>query len=86
MSEVVVTLYCMTLNEPVFPRFVYVPWSDNEPHQERASQAVSIAKAVAAKAQIPVQGVAATAQQLPMIGAKLHTGLESRAPIPHLGQ
>jgi hypothetical protein len=54
-----------------FPRFVYVPWSDEEPHAPRAEQAVGLARALAAQIGHPVIGIASTKNQLPDDWGKL---------------
>jgi hypothetical protein len=54
-----------------FPRFVYVPWSDEEPHASRADQAVGLARALAAQIRQPVIGIASTKDQLPDDWGKL---------------
>lgn len=55
----------MTSGASEFPRYIYVPWIDGEPHGERADQTVALAEALAWEVGLPVLGVAATAQQIP---------------------
>ena len=54
-----------------FPRFVYIPWSDEETHALRAEQAVGLACALAAQTGHPVIGIASTKDQLPDDWGKL---------------
>ncbi len=54
-----------------FPRFVYLPWSDEEPHAPRAEEAVGLAGALAARIGHPLIGIASTKEQLPDDWGKL---------------
>jgi hypothetical protein len=67
-----------------FPRFVYVPWSDREPHTPRAEQAVGMALALAAQIRHPIIGIASTKDQLPDTWGKLpyRTRKSSAAAVP----
>jgi hypothetical protein len=74
----------MAGTEADFPRFVYVPWVDEEPPDARAIVARRIAASVASKARIPLVGVSATMNQLPDDWGSLpHRTLKSRHRAPH---
>lgn len=53
-------------NNSIFPRFIYVPWADTDPHALRADQAVRLARALAAQVKHPILGIASTKEQLPI--------------------
>lgn len=71
-------------NSSTFPRFVYVPWSVEEPHASRAKQAVGLARALAAQIRHPIIGIASTKDQLPDDWGKLpyRTRKSSTAAVP----
>lgn len=72
MSDSATTLHLMSNpDSSAFPRFIYVPWSDSEPHAPRAEQAVELARALATQIERPVIGVASTKSQLPDDWGKL---------------
>lgn len=72
MSEVALSLGCVAdPDSSTFPRFIYVPWSDAEPHALRADQAVRLARALAAQVKRPIIGIASTKDQLPDDWGKL---------------
>lgn len=67
-----------------FPRFVYVPWSDEEAHTTRANQVAGLARALAAQTRQPIIGIASTKNQLPNDWGKLpyRTRKSSTASVP----
>lgn len=84
MSEHAATIAGMAEPDLDFPRIVFVPWVDEEPHEARASTARKIAASVASKERMPLVGVGATMNQLPDDWGSLpHRTLKSRSRAPH---